>query len=99
MLLFLVPRLERLTQLGVDGNLIARCVRLGRVLDLPMREHLPNGEGEIVKVEIAPLQSESLTHAQPETPAHEHHEVVRSRERVDAHTEKKKEKPARTANE
>jgi hypothetical protein len=35
-----VPRLESLTQLTVYRDFVARCISLGYILDLSMREHL-----------------------------------------------------------
>src|ERR1700722_8422208 len=77
MFLLGVPRLESLTQLRVYRDLVARCISLGHILDLSMREHLVDGKSPIIEIEIVPLQRKRFAHATAETPANEHHEDVR----------------------
>jgi hypothetical protein len=54
----------------------------GHILDLPMREHLVDGQGAIVEIEIVPLQRKRFAYPEAKTPANEHREVVRLRERL-----------------
>src|ERR1700688_4007062 len=83
MFLLGLPRLESLTQLGVYRDFVARCISLGHTLDLSMREHLADRQSAIIEIEIVPLQRKRFAHAEAETPANEHHEVVSLGKRLD----------------